>query len=77
MIQNLYCINKEITLDNKTNIFRKYVNLVCFSSLNQVMHLAADILSKIPEPIDYESTERNIGANKTPLDVVLLQEVFL
>lgn len=39
------------------------------------MQLASDILSRIPETIDYETTERLIGPNKTPLDVVLLQEI--
>lgn len=37
--------------------------------------LAADVLSKIPEVIDYENTEKLIGAHKGPLDVVLLQEI--
>lgn len=37
--------------------------------------MAHDILSKIPEVIDYETTERLIGRDKTPLDVVLLQEI--
>ena len=41
------------------------------------MQLAIDVLSKIPEPIDYETTEKMIGKEKTPLDVVLLQEVSL
>lgn len=39
------------------------------------MQLANDILSRIPETIDYETTDRLIGPNKTPLDVVLLQEI--
>lgn len=34
-----------------------------------------DVVSKIPDPIDYETTEKLIGANKAPLDVVLLQEI--
>lgn len=34
-----------------------------------------DILSKIPNCIDYETTEKLIGPTKTPLDVVLLQEI--
>ncbi|KAL6445588.1 hypothetical protein ACFW04_000847 [Cataglyphis niger] len=42
---------------------------------NKVIQLANDILSRIPETIDYETTERLIGPNKTPLDVVLLQEI--
>lgn len=41
----------------------------------QVMQLASDILSKIPNNIDYERTEKLIGSHKTPLDVVLLQEI--
>lgn len=39
------------------------------------MQLANDILSRIPETIDYETTERLIGPSKTPLNVVLLQEI--
>jgi len=39
------------------------------------MQLASDILSKIPKTIDYETTEKLIGPHKTPLDVVLLQEI--
>nr|XP_012223058.1 PREDICTED: dynein heavy chain 2, axonemal-like [Linepithema humile] len=41
----------------------------------KVMHLVDDVLSKIPVTIDYETTEKLIGPNKTPLDVVLLQEI--
>ncbi|XP_011862155.1 PREDICTED: dynein heavy chain 2, axonemal [Vollenhovia emeryi] len=41
----------------------------------KVMQLASDILSKIPGTIDYEATEKLIGPHKTPLDVVLLQEI--
>lgn len=37
--------------------------------------MAKDILSKMPEIIDYEHTVKVIGANKMPLDVVLLQEI--
>uniref|UniRef100_A0A1Y1MBZ3 Dynein heavy chain C-terminal domain-containing protein n=2 Tax=Photinus pyralis TaxID=7054 RepID=A0A1Y1MBZ3_PHOPY len=37
--------------------------------------MAADVLCKIPSPIDYETTDKLIGAHKTPLDVVLLQEI--
>ncbi|XP_024940642.1 dynein heavy chain 2, axonemal [Cephus cinctus] len=42
---------------------------------DKVMQLAGDIASKIPNIIDYETTERLIGPVKTPLDVVLLQEI--
>ncbi|KAL1139310.1 hypothetical protein AAG570_006296 [Ranatra chinensis] len=41
----------------------------------KVMALADDVLNKVPEPINYELTERHIGPRKTPLDVVLLQEI--
>lgn len=37
--------------------------------------MAADVLSKIPDTIDFENTEKLIGADKSPLDVVLLQEI--
>ncbi|XP_012153483.1 dynein heavy chain 2, axonemal kl-2 [Megachile rotundata] len=40
-----------------------------------VTQLTADILSKIPGDIDYETAVKMIGAKKTPLDVVLLQEI--
>lgn len=39
------------------------------------MQLASDVLSKLPEMIDYETTEKLIGPHKMPLDVVLLQEI--
>ena len=39
------------------------------------MQLAVDVISKVPESIDYETTYKNIGENKNPLDVVLLQEI--
>ncbi|XP_031338901.1 dynein heavy chain 2, axonemal-like isoform X2 [Photinus pyralis] len=41
----------------------------------KVSQMAADVLCKIPSPIDYETTDKLIGAHKTPLDVVLLQEI--
>lgn len=41
----------------------------------RVQHLAKDILSKMPEVINYEDTLKVIGADKKPLDVVLLQEI--
>ncbi|XP_075210256.1 dynein heavy chain 2, axonemal kl-2 [Lycorma delicatula] len=40
-----------------------------------VMHLAKDVLSKVPGNIDYNRTSQLIGPIKSPLDVVLLQEV--
>jgi dynein heavy chain len=39
------------------------------------MQLATEVLSKIPKCIDYENAEKLIGADKKPLDIVLLQEV--
>ncbi|KAL0267127.1 UNVERIFIED_CONTAM: hypothetical protein PYX00_009482 [Menopon gallinae] len=45
------------------------------SKEDKVMKLAQDVISKVPSPIDYELTEKKIGAHKAPLDVVLLQEI--
>ncbi|XP_053977121.1 dynein axonemal heavy chain 2 [Hylaeus volcanicus] len=45
------------------------------SKEEKVTQLTADILSRIPKDIDYETTQRLIGPRKTPLDVVLLQEI--
>ncbi|GLG99035.1 Uncharacterized protein GBIM_05577, partial [Gryllus bimaculatus] len=40
-----------------------------------VFQLSVDVLEKIPKPIDYDHTDKLIGPIKTPLDVVLLQEI--
>lgn len=45
------------------------------SKEEKVTELAADVLSKLPAPIDYHNTEKLIGGNKKPLEVVLLQEI--
>jgi len=42
---------------------------------DKVLDLSIKILRKIPDEIDYETTAKNIGTKKNPLDVVLLQEV--
>lgn len=42
-----------------------------------VLILSSKILQKLPEQIDYNNTVQNIGIKKNPLDVVLLQEVFI
>ncbi|XP_043512192.1 dynein axonemal heavy chain 2 [Frieseomelitta varia] len=41
----------------------------------KVTQLITDVLSRIPNDIDYETAEKLIGPKKTPLDVVLLQEI--
>lgn len=41
----------------------------------KIYQIAEDILSKIPNPIDYDTTSKLIGSNKMPLDVILLQEI--
>ncbi|XP_078053365.1 dynein heavy chain 2, axonemal kl-2 [Augochlora pura] len=41
----------------------------------KVTQLTTDILSKIPANIDYETAQKLIGPRKSPLDVVLLQEI--
>lgn len=43
---------------------------------DKVLTLISRILQKVPELIDYDTTVRNIGSNRTPLNVVLLQEVI-
>lgn len=45
------------------------------SKEEKVLQLASEVFAKIPHPIDYENTEKLIGADKKPLDVVLLQEI--
>lgn len=43
---------------------------------DQVLELAADILKKVPEVIDYYGTQKLLNANEpSPLNVVLLQEI--
>lgn len=41
----------------------------------KVMELASDVLSKLPEVIDYEATTRILKDDPSPLNVVLLQEI--
>lgn len=43
---------------------------------DQVLALSSEILKKIPDQIDYDNTVKNIGINRSPMEVVLLQEVF-
>ncbi|KAG5894356.1 hypothetical protein JTB14_031917 [Gonioctena quinquepunctata] len=45
------------------------------SKEERVAALAADVLLKLPKVIDYELAEKLMGVNKTPLDIVLLQEI--
>ncbi|XP_050531221.1 dynein axonemal heavy chain 2 isoform X2 [Daktulosphaira vitifoliae] len=42
----------------------------------KVFMLLSKILQKVPDIIDYDTTVRNIGVNRSPLDVVLLQEIL-
>jgi len=43
----------------------------------KVLYLSSKILKKLPGQIDYTTTAKNIGIKRNPLDVVLLQEVFI
>ena len=43
--------------------------------LLQVLELAADVLKKVPDEIDYEQTAKIMADDPSPLNVVLLQEV--
>ena len=42
---------------------------------DKVMELAADVLKKVPDLIDYEQTAKIMSEDPCPLNVVLLQEV--
>ncbi|KAG8236115.1 hypothetical protein J437_LFUL000478 [Ladona fulva] len=42
---------------------------------NKVIELCNEVLVKLPEDIDYEACDRLTGKNKSPLDVVFLQEI--
>jgi len=42
---------------------------------DKVMDLAADVLKKVPDLIDYEQTAKIMSEDPSPLNVVLLQEV--
>ena len=42
---------------------------------DKVLELAADVLKKIPDLIDYELTAKIMADDPSPLNVVLLQEV--
>lgn len=41
-----------------------------------MLDLAADVLKKVPEEIDYEQTAKIMADDPSPLNVVLLQEVI-
>jgi len=43
----------------------------------QVLNLAADVLKRVPDVIDYEATLKNVADDMSPLNVVLLQEVSI
>lgn len=45
------------------------------SKEERVIQLASDVASKIPALIDYEGTIKLMPYDKSPLDVVLLQEI--
>ncbi|XP_074107880.1 dynein heavy chain 2, axonemal kl-2 [Cotesia typhae] len=51
-------------------------NSSSYSKEDKVMQLAGDIEAMLPQNIDWETAEKLIGStNKTPLSVVLLQEI--
>ena len=41
-----------------------------------MLDLAADVLKRVPEEIDYEQTAKIMADDPSPLNVVLLQEVY-
>ena len=42
---------------------------------DKVLNLAADVLKRVPELVDYEATYKLVSDDMGPLNVVLLQEV--
>ena len=44
---------------------------------DKVLELAADVLKKVPDLIDYELTAKIMADDPSPLNVVLLQEVSI
>lgn len=76
--------NADITslISESRNLFETLMSLQIQSTAGaeaskeeKVAQLAGDVLSKLPSTIDYEQTEKLIGQQKSPLDVVLLQEI--
>jgi len=47
------------------------------SKEKKVLYLSSKILKKLPDQIDYITSANNVGIKRNPLDVVLLQEVFI
>lgn len=43
---------------------------------DKVLDLAADVLKKVPDTIDYDQTAKILAEDPAPLNVVLLQEVL-
>ena len=43
---------------------------------DKVLDLAADVLKKVPDTIDYDQTAKILAEDPSPLNVVLLQEVM-
>ncbi|XP_023311334.1 dynein heavy chain 2, axonemal [Anoplophora glabripennis] len=76
--------NADITslISESRNLFETLMSLQIQSTASaeaskeeKVAQLASDVLSKLPSTIDYEQTDKLIGQHKSPLDVVLLQEI--
>ncbi|KAF7269690.1 hypothetical protein GWI33_017275 [Rhynchophorus ferrugineus] len=76
--------NADITslISETRNLFETLMSLQIQSSAgaaeskeSKVSKLAADVQSKVPPLMDYENTDKLTGVHKTPLDVVLLQEI--
>jgi dynein heavy chain len=47
------------------------------STEEEVMELSSKVLESLPEKIDYEGTMKIFSEDKSPLKIVLLQEVYL
>ena len=74
-----YWLNSKMNLSTDNSNIRVvtefWFRFVFFLFFWQVLELAADVLKRVPEEIDYEQTAKIMSDDPSPLNVVLLQEV--
>lgn len=70
-----YWLNNKVNLSTDNSNIRVVIEFWFRFVFGQVLELAADVLKKVPEEIDYEQTAKIMSDDPSPLNVVLLQEV--
>ena len=74
-----YWLNNKMNLSTDNSNIRVvtefWFRFVFFFFFWQVLELAADVLKRVPEEIDYEQTAKIMSDEPSPLNVGLLQEV--